>query len=149
MDKTEGNLGDRLADRIRVMDPHEKSVLLAAAMGWEVVNVKPQAGFGVLIVPPEELNLGVYIYDLYTRENMHIAWEAVEWVAMNIDITAPTSLVGNPHLPKPEELPISTYFSYWWEHSHLWAAGGKLAQEAWLNKVLELMVAAGVVELGE
>jgi len=132
---------DRLAD-------WQKTLLLAGLIEeWEVLGWRFDDESPVLCYDIGEgfnLLMRVFLSDasradthstLYSAKNMHYAWRLVAWV---------NQLRGEPLWVG--DISIDTRFAMWWERERVLAMSQAQAQRAWLDKVLELAVAAGVVD---
>jgi hypothetical protein len=97
----------------------QKSVILARLCLWQVVNAKTKSGTWDSIIP-----------DLYNPANMALAWRVLNWA-----MTEATGAVthGMAQMAHPVSWP------------GLMMAPPDIAQRAWLDKVLELAIEAGMV----
>lgn len=105
---------------IKTLTDEQKSVMLAKLCGWVVTN-----GFDGIIISSStevfQITLTSPNY-LYNRKWMFIAWLVLNWAMPNNDIDRWWVVVGIYNKPPAE------------------------AQRAWLDKVLELAIEAGLVE---
>lgn len=126
------------------MTDEEKSAMLARAMGWQQCDYTGKAYADTAWVNEN----GLYIwyddpyectptFNLYHVANMVWAWSAIEW------ITAP------PKTLKQSEDMLNTKFAHWWDSENLWACNAADAQRAWLDKILELAIEAGLIEVDD
>jgi len=111
------------------MSDREKSVMLAKAMGWAVGKF---SGHTPLFGLPSDYGVGVIDWydDFYDPANMALAWRVLNWA---------TTRMKTPELYK---------FLHWHIHS-LAMIGPADAQRLWLDKVLELAIEAGLVEVDD
>jgi hypothetical protein len=107
-------------------ETQRKSAILARLMGWETT------ADDWVIWRREGVT---YHIDLYDEANMATAWRVVEWIATPRNINHPVT-----------KLPIGTHFCAWWNNEDLWAWERDEFQTAVLDKVLELAIAAGLVQ---
>ena len=70
-------------------------------------------------------------YDLYDPANMALAWRVLNW------------RFGKARAYKT----IVVEFDKWWDSCVIWDKSPAAAQRAWLDKILELAIEAGIVEL--
>ena len=116
----------------------EKSVMLVKAMGWEMVEATDQT-FEWIVYDAEGVKIGSRLIisldtpwpDLYAPENMALAWRVLQW-AMSC-----------------ETFEVCNSFVTWWyreESITLAMMSPAEAQAAWLDKILELAIEAGLVE---
>ena len=108
---------------IEDMTDQEKSVMLARAMGWEVLpagHIFPPEGPGHVAIHPES--------SLYHVNEMALAWRVLNWV------------------DEMEDKGLITTFNDWWHKYHWYAEPPEVAQREWLDKILSLAIEAGIVE---
>lgn len=127
----------------------QKSVLLAKAMG---INYRLYSHslyfdtadgqlfcevfpFGAKGEPTEAEVFEKWFFDLYEAHWMAMAWRVVEWIATPRNVNHPAS-----------GLPIGTHFMAWWNTADLWACKQDEFQAAVLDKILELAMAARLVQ---
>ena len=119
----------------------EKSLILAKAMGWEFESDCPRGFIPTLMdsefqpveLPCPDEDYGQGYPDLYHPRNMALAWRGLGWWSSVVDI-------GDDDI----------YFQWrGWVDSVLVDdfLGKSEAQAAWLDKVLELAIAAGLVTI--
>ena len=108
------------------LSDEEKSVLLARAMGWEIRLIGASS---CVIDNGEYLKVNALEYpDLYDPHDMALAWRVLNWAT-------DTERRNN------EEMCL------WWEEARLHNRTPADAQRLWLDKILELAIEAGIVEL--
>ena len=113
---------------INEMSEEEKSVALSVLMGWRWISRLDDSQH-VIDADGVILNAGRYM-NLYTSENMVLAWRALNWAWL--------------HSPIHEDIS-----SWWYErgtHDYLPAISQDKAQAAWLDKILELAIETGLVQ---
>ena len=101
----------------------EKSVMLARAMGW---TISPQ-DVGVLFRPDESER---WIANLYAPAHMALAWRVLNWVTHSARIGARFDIWFSRELHGLDFLRYKPAD----------------AQRAWLDKILQLAIEAGIVE---
>ena len=116
------------------MSDREKSVMLAKAMGWAVGKF---SGHTPLFGLPSDYGVGVIDWydDFYDPANMALAWRVHLWAIGGNDIWQEYN-----HFCK-ENLTHNSMIAPFWCFPD--------AQRLWLDKVLELLIEAGLVELCE
>ena len=113
------------------MDDQEKSVALAQAMGLHISDTMP------ICFSFDDTD---YLYDLYDPASMALAWRVLNWAF----VPPGTS----PNIPDGST--IKSHMDYWWFHPmpgvyptpYVKPAD---AQRLWLDKILELAIAANLV----
>ena len=110
----------------------EKSVLLA-----RVIELQIEYDPFVLITLAHVQTQGEIIADLvpnlYDPANMYIAWQVPNWIDKKY---------GNE-----DNAPLWDEFDQWWDNQIIWC--DKNAQRHWLDKILLLLIKAGMVELND
>lgn len=126
------------------MSDQEKSNVLGKLCGWSVVEFMQYYDYRLLDTSDNEIASLPDWYqtdgdmpNLYASENMALAWKCIEWV------TAP------PKTLQMAEAALNTKFGYWWQGNAMWAETATDAQRTWLDKILELAVEAGMVEVAK
>ena len=112
----------------------EKSVLLAKAMGWYQVDYEPIMG-ARWQAPNKPEQYWLNPPNLYVTVNMSLAWRVLNWAA------------------KQEAIISLGIFTWWYEQDSPRIYGGEAplvlppadAQRAWLDKILELAIEAGII----
>ncbi len=132
---------------IESLNEQQKSVLLAKVMNW-VQQVKSYGDESVVaiggqtvatvdtdLIPDEGLPELYFMPNLYDPANMALAWECHLWMLKReIDALNPFKTQKQPYMK-------------WCKDGFPWIF--KTAQQIWLDRVLELAIAAGLVELEE
>ena len=110
------------------LSDQEKSVLLARAMGLEIIP-HPTRENEEMFVIPESWGWEWEWHDDFYPKWMALAWRVHLWALLNGD--------------------IGTAYGYWWRpfprRLAIWYSTD--AQDQWLDKVLTLAIEAGLVEL--
>lgn len=112
---------DKLSDQ-------EKSVMLAKAMGKSPQNRQAVPDWMIEIpgIARNDKELESVVFNLYDPENMALAWRVLNWVNYT---------------------PLSGAWNVWfYDQLWMWVPPAD-AQRKWLDKVLELAIEAGLVEL--
>ena len=121
------------------LSDQEKSVMLAKLWGWEMEYEPPKYrndyGTAFLMSNGKPLHAVQFRYpaaypsipNLYDPVNMSLAWLGLNW--------ADTNLKGYDAL--------DLYF--WWDKGSLLSLPPEKAQRAWLDKILELAIEAGML----
>ena len=120
------------------MSDSEKSVLLARAMG--IVEPGPVTGNEWAVIGPV---IRLEVLNFYDELNMALAWRVLNWISGEDRETDIHSI---------KKLPAFLEFDRWWTNkdNFLFQLSPADAQRAWLDKVLSLALAAGLVpELAE
>ena len=109
----------------------EKSVMLARAMGWDVETKSANPWSAFTNDEPNYIEVIFYkdaegylheTCDFYT-DHMEVAWRVLNWAAKRFDIYE------------------------WWDVQDMPEEEPAVAQRAWLDKILELCIEAGIVEV--
>ncbi len=120
---------------------HENSVLLAKAMGWQIRNSDRIEGLQ-FVYDADEVQVHVTRdarflpndpFNLYAPAHMALAWRVLNWATIVLDF----GLENN----------IQEWFEG--EVDILLTTPAANAQRLWLDKILELAIEAGLVELEE
>lgn len=115
------------------MNDQEKSLVLARLMGWREVDEYDHMGhllYRHWVDGGKRLSIVGHDFDLYHPDNMALAWRVHLW--------ATTSAFYDKYR---YWLAHGTGYEghlLWWEKTN--------AQRAWLDKILELAIEAGMVE---
>lgn len=149
------------------LSTHRRSILLAKAMGWKPVpyaddcaswlKMEPVGATKYRLIHPERMNMFVGIEtaegkrvsigdqpydddnlerhwrrcpDFYKRKNMHLAWDVARWCNLNS-----TQLPNGKAMGRVFQSHCDAHF--------LWGESG--AQGAWLDRVLQLSIEAGLI----
>lgn len=142
----------------------QKTLLLASLIDeWEVIAWRKFDGDSPVLCYDisDEFNLlmRVFLSDdviadgystLYSPGNMHLAWRMVRW-AWDCDVLAasyitPPIPIGGGKWVKFERQLKEMFYLWWMHHAGLISEQAANAQRGWLDKVLELALAAGVVD---
>ena len=110
----------------------DKSVLLAKAMGWEFTQDA--------IIPWQDGEEHVLVdlpLDLYAPENMALAWRVLNWA---------DTILWYHSEPNVFKWSKGDVFQEWWDMKTIFGLPPAEAQAAWLDKILELAIEAGLVE---
>ena len=103
------------------MSDQEKSVLLAKAMGWTVRDI---VGLPADIFAPPDI--WVRAGSLYDPANMALAWRVLNWIGTQ---------------------GLDDIMASWFQEFGCIHIQPSLAQRLWLDKILELAIEAGLVEV--
>lgn len=136
----------------------QKTLLLAGLIEeWEVVGCRFDDDSPVLwydICDDVNLLMRVFLSEddvgenhstLYEPDNMHLAWRLAGW-AWGCNHLVPYKTLIDGRWTKFER-PFRNMFFFWWTyHDGLIGEQAARAQRLWLDKVLELAVAAGMVD---
>ena len=117
------------------LSDQEKSVMLAKAMGvdWRII---PLSEFDdiyadsaeTVILDPDNVLIGYGT--LYDPANMALAWRCHLWAWRHVDI-------------------YTRYRNWWRHHTEMSPMGKPDAQRLWLDKILELAIEAGLIEVND
>lgn len=128
---------------INELSDKQKSVILARLCGWTVDEVTQETMERLYGKRSDYMSrmvwrdiLGVlYPFGLpnfYNTANMDTAWRVLNWATSNDSIH--------------DEL-IDWDWHRWTSHQHIWTMPPTEAQRSWLDKILELAIEAGLVDL--
>jgi len=110
------------------LSDEQKSVMLAKAMGWQVVeHNKRRCTIGHI---GERIGVIDYPFNLYAPANFALAWKVLNWATE----------YGRKN---NEEMVL------WWMDVLLCNYPPADAQRLWLDKILELAIEAGLVEVDD
>lgn len=126
---------------ISKLTEQEKSVMLARARDPEEELISNEPGDRIMaityaLIGAKDEALNVYFPNLYDPDNMALAWRIAKWSATVKDTDPP----GSYHVRDR----FHNRFREWWKKTI--GPGDESAQAAWLDKVLELAIEAGLVE---
>lgn len=139
--------------KISELTTQEKSFMLARLMGWRIANLPlPGNVWKRVLVDEKDYDLGLVPYgggitrvemelkptkklDFYQEANMHLAWRVLSWASD----TAADGL--DPETANNWIHQIDYLLMDRWRNST-----AEEVQTEWLDKVLELAIAAGLVE---
>ena len=114
------------------MSDQEKSVMLAKAMGWEIVPHPIYSDDSPLFKIPNSKEWGWELDDnFYDQMNMALAWRVLNWLGI---------------WDQNSQWTQYTQFWGWWDQNDLWLTSPADAQRLWLDKILSLAIEAGIVE---
>ena len=129
------------------MNDQEKSVLLAKAMTdtdgipFFMLDLKESLLLaGAVQVPLAEIE--TYVYNLYDPANMALAWKCLNW-AIERDDSVSFRTWGGETKRESFGFTLNQYLG----HMVLGALPPADAQRLWLNKILELAIEAGLIEV--
>ena len=131
------------------MDDQEKSVLLVKAMKWTLSNViKDASGKLFLLIQPkgDDWEWVVDIdapLNLYDPANMALAWRVLNW-ASELDTE-----IDDYSYPYVISEAADCLFERELEDVKMWCLPPADAQRLWLDKILELAIEAGIVEIAD
>lgn len=137
-----------------INDTQVKSVLLAKAMGWETGQIlwnrvdmfadgyEPE--YREIIYYRESNNTSREVHDLYDPANMALAWQVLNWASDNESMGQYHAWWGDV-VKEPMWFIVNQYLGS--------MVLGKLppadVQRLWLDKILELAVETGIVEVDD
>jgi hypothetical protein len=107
------------------MSDQEKSVLLAKVAQLEI-EYEPIVLMGLVQTHTRKETIEYFVPDLYDPTNMYLAWRVHLWALEARGIRNP-------------------YWNFWANSPYVWILED--AQRLWLDKILELAIEAGIVEV--
>ena len=116
----------------------EASVMLARLRGWRMEET--QWGDGFVLTDGQEETIDGELYtdgqmvNLYDPANMALAWRVLNWAFNNLPGDTGQSQNFFDFLNARE----------YWEQEFLWSMPPAAAQRAWLDKILQLAIEAGM-----
>ena len=119
-------------------DDQEKSVALAKAMGWDIKPHGRNTLNMVWDIFDDFGSVGIMLgksWNLYDPANMALAWRVLNW--------------ANKSVPFNSGDDIWRQWEGWWDGLDIKGEYPADAQRLWLDKILELAIEAGIVEMSE